>query len=147
EIARSLSDYAEKLDLDPAQLATLEQRVSLFETLKRKYGATIADVIQFGEHAAERLRKIEGRDAELERLSTEIAKARKEVERSGEVLHKLRMQAAPKLSENVRRNLRDLGFKQSRFEVNFTSYPEPRASGLESIELLFSANPGEPPKP
>lgn len=147
EIARSLSDYVEKLDLDPAQLAALEQRVSLFETLKRKYGPTIGDVIQFGGNAAERLRKIEGRDAELERLSMEIAKARKEVERTGEVLHKLRTRAAPKLSENVRRNLRDLGFKQSRFEVDFTSHPEPGASGLESIELLFSANPGEPPKP
>jgi len=49
EIARSLSVYAEKLDLDPQQLAALEQRVSLFETLKRKYGGSIVDVIAFGE--------------------------------------------------------------------------------------------------
>jgi len=48
EIARSLSNYAEKLDLDPAQLSALEQRVSLFETLKRKYGGSIAEVIAFG---------------------------------------------------------------------------------------------------
>src|SRR5207245_6956257 len=47
EIARALSSYAEKLDLDPEQLAALEQRVSLFETLKRKYGGSIADVIAF----------------------------------------------------------------------------------------------------
>src|SRR6266700_5080143 len=71
EIARSLSQYAEKLDLDPAQLSALEQRGSLFETLKRKYGGSIADVISFGERAAERMRKIEGRDAELSRLSAE----------------------------------------------------------------------------
>src|SRR5436190_2148568 len=75
EIARSLSSYAERLDLDPEQLAALEQRVSLFETLKRKYGTNITDVIEFGQRAAERLRKIEGRDAELERLSTEISQA------------------------------------------------------------------------
>src|SRR5437763_11792652 len=66
EIARSLSHYAEELDLDPAQLVALEERVSLFETLKRKYGGSIAEVISFGERAAERLRKIEGRDAELD---------------------------------------------------------------------------------
>src|SRR5438874_960283 len=72
EIARSLSGYAEKLDLDPTQLAALEQRVSLFETLKRKYGRSIAEVIEFGNRAAERMRKIEGRDAELERLAAEI---------------------------------------------------------------------------
>lgn len=65
EIARSLSAYAEKLDLDPEQLAALEQRVSLFETLKRKYGASIAEVIEFGNRAQERMSKIESRDAEL----------------------------------------------------------------------------------
>src|SRR5437667_2488553 len=59
EIARSLSDYAEKLDLDPEQMAALEQRVSLFETLKRKYGGSIAEVIEFGHRAAERMQKIE----------------------------------------------------------------------------------------
>src|SRR5438874_1543628 len=58
EIARSLSDYAEKLDLDPEQMAALEQRVSLFETLKRKYGGSIAAVIAFGEGATERMRKM-----------------------------------------------------------------------------------------
>src|SRR5205814_4666725 len=81
EIARSLSQYAEKLDLDQAQLAALEQRVSLFETLKRKYGGSIADVISFGERATERMRKIEGRDAELERLTGEIDKVRGQMSR------------------------------------------------------------------
>ncbi len=52
EIASALSSYAEKLDLDPEQLAALEQRVSLFETFKRKYGGSIADVIAFGERVA-----------------------------------------------------------------------------------------------
>src|SRR6202022_3668965 len=61
EIARSLSDYAQKLDLDPEQLAALEQRVSLFETLKRKYGSSIAEVIEFWKRAADRMGKIEGR--------------------------------------------------------------------------------------
>src|SRR5437773_10874560 len=115
EIARSLSQYAEKLDLDPAQYSALEQRVSLFETLKRKYGGSIAEVIAFGERAAERMRKIEGRDAELERLNHEIESGRGEVERIGHALHKARSKAAPKLDENIRVNLRDLGFRQSEF--------------------------------
>src|SRR5207248_6573122 len=109
EIARSLSQYAEKLDLDPAQLSALEQRVSLFETLKRKYGGSIPEVIAFGERAAERMRKIEGRDAELERLAGEIETARGDVERIGHALHKARSKAAPKLTENIRANLRDVG--------------------------------------
>jgi DNA repair protein RecN (Recombination protein N) len=147
EIARALSAYAEKLDLDPEQLAALEQRVSLFETLKRKYGGSIADVIAFGERAAERMQKIEGRDAELERLAREIEKVRAQMNRAGEALRNLRRKAAPKLSENIRRNLRDLGFRQSEFEAKLTALDEPRPAGFDSVELLFSPNPGEPLKP
>ena len=147
EIARGLSAYAEKLDLDPQQLAGLEQRVSLFETLKRKYGGSIAEVIAFGERAAERMRKIEGRDTELERLAKEIENVRAQMNRAGEVLRKLRAKAAPKLSENIRRNLRDLGFRQSEFEAKLSALDEPRPNGFDSVELLFSPNPGEPLKP
>jgi DNA repair protein RecN (Recombination protein N) len=147
EIARSLSNYAEKLDLDPEQLAALEQRVSLFETLKRKYGGSISEVIEFGERANERMRKIEGRDAELERLASEIEMGRTNLNRSGEALRKLRAKAAPKLSANIRKNLVDLGFRQSEFEAKLSPLAEPRATGFDSIELLFSPNPGEPLKP
>ena len=147
EIARSLSEYAEKLDLDPAQLSALEQRVSLFETLKRKYGGSIPEVIAFGERAAERMRRIEGRDAELERLAGEIETTRANLNRDGQALRKLRTKAAPKLSETIRRNLRDLGFRQSEFEAKLFALDEPRPNGFDSVELLFSPNPGEPLKP
>ena len=147
EIARELSTYAEKLDLDPEQLAALEQRISLFETLKRKYGGSIGEVIAFAERAAERMQKIEGRDAELQRLVKEIENVRAQMKRAGETLRKLRATAAPKLSENIRRNLRDLGFRQSEFEAKLRTLDEPRPNGFDSVELLFSPNPGEPLKP
>ena len=147
EIARALSAYAEKLDLDPQQLAALEQRVSVFETLKRKYGGSISEVIAFGNQAVERMRKIEGRDVELERLAKEIENIRAQMNRAGEGLRKLRVKAAPKLSENIRRNLRDLGFRQSEFEAKLIALDEPRTSGSDAVELFFSPNPGEPLKP
>jgi DNA repair protein RecN (Recombination protein N) len=147
EIARALARYAEKFDLDPQQLAAVEQRVSLFETLKRKYGGSIAKVIAFGERAAERMQKIEGRDAELEHLAKEIENVRAQMNRAGETLRKLRTKAAPKLSENIRRNLRNLGFRQSEFEVKLDALGESRPNGFDAAELLFSPNPGEPLKP
>src|SRR5947208_13025262 len=147
ETARALSAYAEKLDLDPEQLASLEQRVSLFETLKRKYGGSIAEIIAFGERAAEQMRKIEGRDIELERLAKEIENVRTQMNLIGDALRKLRRKAAPKLSENIRRNLRDLGFRQSEFEAKLAAVDEPRQNGFDAVELLFSPNPGEPLKP
>jgi DNA repair protein RecN (Recombination protein N) len=147
EISRALGQYAEQLDLDPLQLANLEERVNLFETLKRKYGGSIPDVIAFGEGAAERLRKIEGRDAELERLNRDIEEARNEMERLGHALHKARAKAAPKLAESVRGNLRDLGFRQSEFEAKLTMVEEANSTGFDALDLLFSPNPGEPLKP
>ncbi|MEO6969892.1 MAG: DNA repair protein RecN [Chthoniobacterales bacterium] len=147
EIARTLDRYAERLDLDPEQLAQLEQRVTLLETLKRKYGGSIAEVIAFGERAGGQLRKIEGRDAELERLAGEIKTARASLARAGAILRKARTAAAPKLAQSVRQNLADLGFRQSEFEAKISPNDEPRLDGTESVELLFSPNPGEPLKP
>ncbi len=67
--------------------------------------------------------------------------------RAGEALRKLRVKAAPKLSEKIRRNLRDLGFRQSEFEAKLNALDKPRPNGLDSVELVFSPNPGEPLKP
>jgi len=147
EIARTLDRYAEKLDLDPEQLAQLEERVTLIETLKRKYGGSIFEVIAFGERATERMRKIEGRDAELERLARDIENARKALERAAAVLRKVRQTSAPKLAKNVQQQLVDLGFRQAEFEARLSPNDEPRLNGTDSLELLFSPNPGEPLKP
>ena len=161
ELARGLVDYAEKLDLDPAQLAEMEERVHLLQSLKRKYGPTLEQVIASGEEAAARLQKIEGRGAELERLQGELDRAQGELMRVGRELSAARMKAAPLLSGAVREQLRDLGFKKSEFEIHLLQLETPgakgletiefvfapRSSGLESVEFLFAPNPGEPPKP
>ena len=69
------------------------------------------------------------------------------MERAGAALRKLRAAAAPKLAKNIRKNLVDLGFRQSEFEAEISPNDEPKLSGTESLELLFSPNPGEPLKP
>ncbi len=146
DLAQSLQRYAEDLDLDPEHLASLEERVSLFESLKRKYGGSIAEVIAFGEEAAARLRKIESRGEELERLEREIAAARAAVAEAGTKLTQKRKAAAPKLATSVTSQLRDLGFKKSEFSVSLIAHAEPASHGLEAAEFLFAPNPGEPVK-
>lgn len=147
EIARSVRQYVERLELDPEQFAALEERISLLETLKRKYGGSIADVIAFGQQCREKLHKFENRGEVLIRLSKEIQAARTELKRIGEHLRDLRNSAASKLSKMIRINLRDLGFRQSEFETKLTTLEEARSTGFDTIELLFSPNPGEPLKP
>ena len=147
DLAQSLQDYAQEMDLDPERLTQMEERVSLFETLKRKYGGSIADVIAFGEQAAERLHKIESRGTELARLAGEIEAARKALLEAGKKLSAKRGTAAPKLATSVTTHLRDLGFKKSDFRVAVMPLEKPGPHGLESIAFLFAPNPGEPPKP
>ena len=147
EVARALERYSGTLDLDPAQLAEIEERVSLLETLKRKYGSDLAAVIEFGDAAAERLRKIESRGAELVRLEREIAAARGALEEIGARLTKKRRAAGPKLAADITAQLHDLGFKKSEFAIAITPLPKPAGGGLESVEFVFAPNPGEPVKP
>ena len=147
EISRSLSGYAEQLDLDPEQLAALEERVSLFETLKRKYGGSIGggDCVwraRAGTHAQNRRARRGTRTAE-----PGDRKRPRGRERTGRALQKLRAKAAPKLSGKIRTNLRDLGFRQSEFEPSSPRSIEPARHGFDAVELLFSPNPGEPLKP
>jgi DNA repair protein RecN (Recombination protein N) len=147
EVASSLRHYSDSLDIDPAQLAALEERVSLFETLKRKYGSTLDQVAAFGEEAAGRLRKIESRGEELIRLDRAIASARETLSALGAKLSKLRVAAAPKLASAIQGQLRDLGFKKSEFAISLHPAEKPAAFGCESAEFLFAPNPGEPSKP
>lgn len=147
EIATELQRYVSSLDLDPEQLAELESRVSLIETLKRKYGPTIPDVIAFGESAAARLRKIESRGEELERLQGAIEAAHRKVSDLGEKLSALRKKAAPKLASAIRTHLRDLGFKKSEFSVAIEPLEKISSTGIERVEFMFAPNLGEPEKP
>ena len=147
DLAQSLEDYAEEMDLDPRRLAELEERVSLIETLKRKYGGSVDEVITFGQIATDRLRKIESRGEELERLDREILAGKKSLLLTGKALGKKRASAAPKLTASVVTHLRDLGFKKAGFDVALHPLEDPSSHGLESVSFLFAPNPGEPLKP
>jgi DNA repair protein RecN (Recombination protein N) len=147
DLSASLQNYAGDLELEPGELARLEERVNLFETLKRKYGPKLGDVIEFGARAAERLGKIESRGEELARLDREIGAGRAALEAAGKKLTSKRKAAAPKLAESITAHIRDLGFQRSGFAITLTSHSEPTPHGYEGVEFLFAPNPGEPAKP
>jgi DNA repair protein RecN (Recombination protein N) len=134
-----ISKYEGKVEVDPERLQQLEERLSLIQSLKRKYGKTVAEVIAFGDAAAEKLKKMEGREAELERVNKDIAKLNAEIERTAKILSDKRRKISPQLSEAICKELADLGFKQSRFDVEL--------SVQDAVEFQFSPNPGEPLHP
>jgi DNA repair protein RecN (Recombination protein N) len=154
ELQSELSHYAEKVDVDPARLAELEERLNLLHSLKRKYGATLAEVIAFGDEAKAKLQTLESRDTELARLNAALAKLDTEMLRAGKDLSAKRRKVIPPLAKAVGKQLNDLGFKQSKFDVAITNRSEISdfksqitQSGLDEIEFQFAPNPGEPAKP
>ncbi len=144
ELERALADYAEELDIDPEEAATLEERVNLLESLKRKYGPGLADVLARRDAAAARLDTIENRGEKLEALEREVSAAREKLEAAGKSLSAARKKAAPKLAKEIAAQLKDLGFKQSSFEAPLVPHAEPGPQGLEGVEFQFGPNPGEP---
>lgn len=153
ELQGALSHYVDKVDLDPDRLRELEERLNLVQSLKRKYGGTLADVIAFGEEAVRKLRNLEQRDAELTRLNAALQRLDAELLRAGQQLSAQRRKVIPPLAKAVTRLLADLGFKQSRFDIMLTpADPAHHASrfaphGLDALEFQFAPNPGEPAKP
>jgi DNA repair protein RecN (Recombination protein N) len=151
ELQSEVSHYADKVDIDPGRLAELEERLNLLHTLKRKYGHSLAEVIAAGEAAAKKLASLESRDAELARLNAEIAALDAEIHRAGKQLSAARKKVIPQLGKAVSRQLEDLGFKQSRFDIEQKAEAggssPPNSSGLDVIEFQFAPNPGEAARP
>ena len=147
ELQTALSRYADKVEVDPARLAELEERLDLIHSLKRKYGANIAEILAFGEESAEKLRLLESRDAELARLNAALEKLDAEIATAGKKLSAARKKVVPQLARAAARQLEDLGFKQSKLDVAVNAAPAAQASGLDVVEFQFSPNPGEPARP
>jgi DNA repair protein RecN (Recombination protein N) len=147
EMELSLTDYMEDLDTDPETLAKLEERINVLETLKRKYGSTLEDVLEYRDEVAQRLGAMENRAEQLEALEQAGSVSRRALDAAGETLGDLRWKAAPRLARDISRHLKELGFKQAAFEVVLTATPSPEISGMERVEFEFGPNPGEPLKP
>lgn len=157
ELQAELSAYIEKVDLDPAKLQELEERINILHSLKRKYGHSLAEVISFGNEAYEKLRSLEQRDVELAQINSEVQKLDVELWKLGKELSAERRKLMPRLCKSVVKHLEDLGFKQSQFEISLDSMapkdmktgekPVFLNSGIDTIEFLFAPNPGEPARP
>jgi len=163
ELQSAVSHYADKVDVDPARLAELEERLNLLHSLKRKYGATLAEVIAFGDDVKQKLHALESRDTELARLNAALENLDAELSSAGKKLSTARKKVIPQLAKAVGRQLEDLGFKQSKFDVaistvrwgeatdelkgSATDRGDARStslSGLDEIEFQFAPNLGEP---
>ena len=146
ELSRTVADAVSALDAGDEDLEELDRRLTLVNRLKRKYGATVAEVL--GKLAAkrERLDALEHRDERLADLRGRVAEAERAVREAGRRLTVRRRAAAAKLAKAVTGELVDLGFLQAKFGVELRP-AEPAAHGCDSVVFMFAPNPGEPDRP
>ncbi|OGR88914.1 MAG: DNA repair protein RecN [Elusimicrobia bacterium RIFCSPLOWO2_01_FULL_60_11] len=146
EMAGEIEKARGNIVSDPSRLDAIFSRQDLISKLKRKYGATLADIIAYGA-------KIKGELDILQNYAENIGNLEKEIEASqasfmkkAKALSAARRKEGENLASAVEKELKDLGFLKARFAVQLVSEP-PSAAGLEAVEFLLSANPGEDLKP
>ena len=146
ELSRSVADAAARTDADPDVLAELDARLGVVSRLKRKYlkGASndVASLIAVLERKRSRLAELECREGRLAALRKVESEAFAEVRREGAALTRRRRSAGEKFSKAVTRELRDLGFLQSKFFVAIDP-AEPDSHGCDHVRYMFEPNPGE----
>src|SRR4030043_1766889 len=146
DAAISLRGYKDRYDFEPEKLAEIEERLELIKKLEKKYGEGIETVFRYRIEAEKELKGLEFTDERLDSIETEL-KVKEDMLLSAALsLTGKRKKIAKKIEELVKNELRELAFSKADFEIDITQEAI-SPYGLDKVEFLFSANPGEPPKP
>ena len=143
----TLRDMRSTLDFSDEDIDRASERLSSIEDAKRKYRMSIDEIIAYGEDLDQKLNIIENFDAEIEQSKKEMDLAYQQLEEQADVVSAKRRKSADQLSAAVVRELKDLNFANSEFEVRMNRLPEIGPSGYDSMEFMISTNPGEPLRP
>jgi DNA repair protein RecN (Recombination protein N) len=146
DVGGTVRDYAGGIHASPEHLAQVEDRLALLDRLKRKYGPTLDEVMQFGADVSRKLSEVENKDEILRGLRAELAKAAGEYLGAARVLSKKRAEAVRRLEKLVEAEINDLAMK-SAFRIEMTSSEEEgnwSVSGIDQVVYMISTNPGEP---
>jgi DNA repair protein RecN (Recombination protein N) len=147
DAALMLRDYAARIEADPDRLQAVDDRIDLLNRLKRKYAPTAADILAYKAGIDRELEALLNREQARGGLEKALEEQERRLGLKGEELSAARSAAAVALKEAMERELHQLAMKHAVFATAFERLAEPRSSGIERGEFLFSPNPGEEPKP
>ncbi len=139
EAAALVRAHAEDLDLDPARAEELERRLQVLGDLRRKYGPTLQEVLDFGVRAAARADELEGLLTRADAIADELDAAERRVREVGARLREARAVAAARLAEDAVLHLRDLGFGDPVLEI-VVEEAEPAPTGADRPRLVFASD-------
>ena len=146
DIAATVEDKRGELDVSPGELDRVEGRMDQLYRLKKKYGATVEDMLDYLERCQTELAQIEDAGDTLERLEQELSRAEKETRQAAQALSDARRAAAERLTEQILTELQQLDMGKIRFAVDFAEKPLD-GDGMDAVRFLMSANTGEALRP
>ena len=146
DLAETVRDKRVEFDFSPAELDAAEARTDQLYRLKKKYGATVEDMIAYLDKCRTELDAMETADDTLILLNGQLKKAEANVKAAGAVLTQKRKKAAKVLEQRIQQELRDLDMNKVRFSIDFAE-KEPAQDGCDTIRFLMSANVGEDLRP
>ena len=147
DLAGELRRYGEGIDATPGRLDEVEERLALFDRLKRKHGGTIAAVLAHAEDCARRRAELEGAEEALEDGRARLDAARAALDEAAAALHAARAEAGPRLADAVRERLGELAMEGASFAVELAPREAPGPTGADEVEFLIAPNPGVPAGP
>jgi DNA repair protein RecN (Recombination protein N) len=160
QLAREISDYQSKVDMDPAQLEQIEERLDILHRLKRKYRSeSVEALIAIHEQWKKELANLGHREERISELEKAIKELSAELGKVVSSLSESRSQAAEKLAKLIQKELTELGMPHAAFQIKVSPKEDGNPwfhhqgktydlgqTGWDDVEFLFSANPGEPAK-
>lgn len=146
DITEELRDLRDSLSFSEGELEQLEERLDVIHKLRRKYGATCVDILEFLEKCRRELDEIEFSSDRLEQLQKDLDKQEAKAKKAGLALRKIRKTAADALAERILSELAQLDMPKVQFVCQFEEL-ELTATGMDEVRFLMSANVGEDLKP
>ena len=150
DIAEGLRDLRESLDFYPGELDELEGRLDLLHRLKKKYGGSVAQMLEYLEKCRQELDQIQFSEERMEQLEKELGRALEEARKAGAELSRVRQEAAGRLAGRIQSELEQRDMPKVRFQVDFAPKEGEDgmdATGMDEVRFLMSANLGEELKP
>lgn len=146
DIAATVEDKRGELDVSPGELDRVESRMDLLYRLKKKYGATVEDMLDYQARCEAELAQIEDAGDTLVRLEQALSKAEKAARQAAQALSDARKAAAEQLTAQILTELQQLDMGKIRFAVDFAEKPLD-SDGMDAVRFLMSANVGEELRP
>ena len=146
DIAAIVEDKRGELDVSPGELDRVESRMDLLYRLKKKYGATVEDMLDYQARCEAELAQIEDAGDTLARLEQELARAETDARQAAQALSDARKAAAEQLTSQILAELQQLDMGKIRFAVDFAEKPLD-SDGMDTVRFLMSANVGEELRP